>query len=1345
MTTCSFRTCLILFLLSSCISSAAQDYVIDAELITPENGLSGITTYCILQDNDHFIWVSTNNGLDRFDGSQFNFFSSSDYLLDKKYIGRMKMGEDHLLWLFDIPSLINRYRIFPIKELSVFNTKDQKVLSGLEFKKIKKIFQQGSYYLPKTTGWPAKVFFANQKGELWTYNEHKFQLLKTGILDTIRTIYHVDDHLYLGTDSTLIETDLSGKTKRSTKLPGYLLDIWVEEDQTIWASTTTKASTGEMNLWKINPDLTYEPFYLRDRQENEAQLFLQPNLGDYIYRTKKGLWLVNLGNQCKVYDSSGRQIIFLNEEFSSQYSFGFRGLIDLGNTFLLATSGGVIRLTIEPNRFKLIHSRPTFNNSRTITQGPGKSLIFNETFIERVDSNFKNPETIYAVNSGFGLYYQDSTIWFGDGYKRIASIIEQNLFTGEQTTYPSFPGEIVYCIKPTQKPDLLWVGGNFGLALINIKHKSILPPINENGHTDFSKSSVKYIHSNPSGYWLATDHGIFLVTEEAGVLRQFNKSSGDLPFDDIAYIHEDSAGIFWLATLGAGMLKWEPSLDTKKRSAYQIYDIDSGLSHNIIYGIQEDEINRLWISSNRGLMLFDKITEDLVTFLEQDGLPHSEFNLTSHYKNADGILFFGGLGGIVAVDPSAFGRANKTKTPLVFTGFKVLEEDAMQATDYIDRIVQDKEITFLLNQKFLEFEVQLLDFDQTKNHQYAYKIEGFSDVWNYLSTNNFRIAHLPFGNYTLRIKGGNINQGWSSQELSLDIKVPKPFYLKEWFFAGLALFFVLSSWCLIKIRNRQLKKDRTRLARKVKERTTKIEADKVIIEEQAQKLKTLDQLKTNFFTNITHELRTPLSLILGPASELSNKNDLSLENQNLAKTINKNARNLLGLTDELLDLAHIDAGTLGLDKTVVNLQSFLKYILDNYLEFANYQQIDFSYEFSFPSDLNLELDARKVEKILNNLLSNAFKFTPSHGVIKVSCSWATGQLQLKVSDTGKGIDPQMQPFIFDRYFQSNNETNQLGIGGSGIGLAICREYLQLMDGSIQLCSEPNKGTTFKIMLPAKQVIKKEAIRLHPLNSLVKASSIKSGLKNSMQVKEASKYQLLIVEDNIELGIYLKSVLDKSYTIELAHNGKEAWQLIQQEHFDLLISDVMMPEMNGIELLSKVKSHDRYQNIPFMMLTALSAGEERMKALRIGVDDYLQKPFLTEEVELRIELLLDRYSIRKTTKLDSETPLSADESWLKHVEKKTLELVSNPDFTVVQLAMILNVSERNLFNKLRALVGIAPGAYIREVRLIYARDLLEQKRYKTVAEVCYAVGFQKPSYFTQLFKKRFGHLPSKYFK
>ncbi|GAB5552918.1 MAG: two-component regulator propeller domain-containing protein [Saprospiraceae bacterium] len=1322
----------------------AQEYTIQADLVSTDAGLSGITVYSIEKDPNGFAWISTSNGLDRYDGTEFQYHTKDEYFDEDDIITHIATNTDDELWLFSYSEETSVFNQIHINEIVVFDIITKRKVLQPKLDKIQSFFEKSDFYLVKSPPNACQLFFANQQGELWAYQSGDFYRFPGSYSGMVNRVIKKDDQYQLTINNELLTIDNEGNIRNRITFPGAIFDFWSSENDKTWVAALKAGSIDEYELWEISEGTILHPFYLKN-QTAETKLSLNQERGNFIYRNQAGFWIVNTEGKIIIFDAHGNQLEEINQLANFNEKMRLFDIAEIEDFLFLSTDMGIIKVKILSEKFKTIYTKPTLCDSRGITETKEYELIFSEGQLYQVAAEDNGLKSIYSKTSGFAVYCADSFLLVGNGYNVNYSVFEKDLITGQIDYYPPYDEQMVYCIKPTSKSNQFWVGTGNGIGLIDTHQKDTIPFRSYNGFLDLESSRVKYIHQNQMGNWLATDKGVFLLDEHKGVLKQFNRATGDLPFNDINHIYEDSQGVFWLATNGAGLIKWQMNISGDKLSNSQVFNTTNGLSNNIVYSIYEDNQNRLWLSSNRGIVCLDKSSFQTKVFLEEDGLPHAEFNLTSHYQAKDSTLYFGGLGGLIAFEPNDLDLSFQTDVPLALISCEVLNDQALQPQDLMYQFQREQEVRLTRN-AFLELKFQLLDFANHENHQYVYKIEGVSDRWTTTSGNSIRLASLPYGSYRLHIKGGNINTGWSNQDLIIKLSVPRPFYLQAWVFYFLVLMAGLMTWCFIKIRTRQLKKDRTLLAQKVKERTAQIEADKVIIEQQAQKLEALDQLKTNFFTNITHELRTPLSLILAPAGQLAEKIDRQPEDKVLVDSIYRNAQHLLGLTDELLDLAKIEAGTLDVKKSIVDIRHFLKLILNSYYEFSSYQQIDFSTELILPENLCLELDEKKMEKILRNLLSNAFKFTFAKGVIKVRVTWEEKQLKWSVSDNGQGIDPQDLPFIFDRYYQSKRRYNHMGTGGSGIGLAICKEYVQIMQGTIKAESELGKGTTFFVQIPvesASSVGVKNAQHIPALKEDLLFTNTQKGLVEKKPIKE--HYRILIVEDNPELGHYLYNTLAEIYRVELAHNGKEAWQLLQQNNFDLLISDIMMPEMDGMELLTKAKAQKDYQQLPFLILTALTEPSEKMKALRIGVDDYLQKPFLIEELKIRIANLLNRYHIRKETEKEQISSLSADENWLLALEQITHSMLTDPHFTVLQLADAMNISERTLFNRLRAVVGITPGAYIREVRLNLGRKLLEQKKYKTVAEVCYAVGFQKPSYFTQVFKKRFGHLPSRYFK
>ena len=565
-----------------------------------------------------------------------------------------------------------------------------------------------------------------------------------------------------------------------------------------------------------------------------------------------------------------------------------------------------------------------------------------------------------------------------------------------------------------------------------------------------------------------------------------------------------------------------------------------------------------------------------------------------------------------------------------------------------------------------------------------------------------------------------------------------------------------------------------------KSRTDKLifEKEKELLQIRTQELQQLDQLKSRFFANISHELRTPLTLILSPINSILKRDRLDHRDFTFAKLIQQNAHSLLKRANEILDLTKMESGKMDLKEEKVILYPILKRIIANFESLADSEGIQLHFQYQADEYLQIELDADKFEKIVQNLLVNAIKFTPNGGKIIVDFQDAASHFILKIIDNGRGINPKDLPYIFDPYFQSLIP-NAPAEGGTGIGLALCKEFAQLMKGKLSVESTLKAGSTFIFKFPKKEILGQvqstaiEAMGLKEAPDFTQPIDLQSDrvLNEKAAIsngEESAQPCILIVEDNFSLRQYLQTLLVPNYQTITAQNGRKAWEYLNSDNPKpaLILSDIMMPEMDGYQLLEKLKTSDRFRHIPVIMLTAKAGLEDKLKALRIGVDDYMLKPFEEEELFARIENILANQSARKSlvgghlkfqkTKAIKSQPgkptavlspplemTAEDARWLEQLENKVTEELSNLQFGVQHLADALNISTRQLQRRIRQLTGLSPQQYIQEARLIHARNMLESRRFDSVKAVALEIGLQNVGYFGQLYKKRFGKLPSEY--
>lgn len=531
---------------------------------------------------------------------------------------------------------------------------------------------------------------------------------------------------------------------------------------------------------------------------------------------------------------------------------------------------------------------------------------------------------------------------------------------------------------------------------------------------------------------------------------------------------------------------------------------------------------------------------------------------------------------------------------------------------------------------------------------------------------------------------------------------------------------------------------------------------KELIEIQKQQLQQLDQLKTQFFANISHELRTPITMMLGPINKVMQQQPVNTQNYQLLENAHKNSIQLLEMVDEILEVVRNNRPIIRLQEEFYDLHFEMQQQVADFQSLAQAKQLDLRLDIQAKKSYYFSIDVKKWHVIVKNLITNAIKFTPNGGKINVKVVAVGEELTLHVIDSGRGIHPRDLPNIFKRFYQAQH-TNLIAQGGVGIGLAICKQYIEMMNGQITVNSELGKGTTFKITLPINEV--KNIPQTSPSLLATKDTSSPKQLQSVSQ-QHSSDMEVLVVEDNPDICMYLRSILSPLADCKIVYDGSEALDYLATNTKlpDLIISDIMMPKIDGFTLLKTLKSEIRYSSIPVIMLTARIDMQDKLKALRIGVDDYLTKPFVEEELVARVTNAIQNYRNRKafiqnqTTVNTTESSIPAqekqqiaseDQAWLLALEKTVSESISNFDLTVEMIAEGMSTSRAQLFRRIKTLVGITPMEYIRQMRFNEARRLLETKKYSTVKAVSYSVGFKSERNFARNFKKRFGKYPSEY--
>ena len=897
----------------------------------------------------------------------------------------------------------------------------------------------------------------------------------------------------------------------------------------------------------------------------------------------------------------------------------------------------------------------------------------------------------------------------------------------------------------------LWVGTlTEGLDLFDRADQTFIHYKQGNTARSLRSGYVCSILEDRSGdIWLGTSFGIAVLNEQTGLFRHFEHREGDktsLSHNSVIELLEDSRGLIWAATRD-GLDVYDPV-----KKSFCTFRMEDGLPDNCILTVVEDNNHNLWVTTPGGISNVvvstneqQALTLRFKNYNENDGLQGRQFNENATCKLQSGELVVGGANGFNLFQPTKTGEAKTAPQP-VLTDLQIFNSSVAIGNEYNGRVVlpqsvaEAKEITLKYSQNVFTVEFSALAFLSADKIKYAYKLEGFNNEWLITDAKARKAAftNLSPGTYRLLIKASNEDGVWSSQPLALAIHILPPFYLTTLAFLIYALLFVAALW----------------FARKLTIRRAHAKFSLEQERREAQRLHELDMMKIKFFTNVSHDFRTPLSLIITPIEKLI-KHEREANDKSQLQLVHRNARRLLNLVNQLMDFRKLEEQELKLTKTDGDILRFIKEISFSFSDMAENKKIAFAVQAP-DETLFTSFDHDKLERILFNLLSNAFKFTPAGGAVKVLVEMNNVQgeifLQIKVMDTGIGIAAAMHEKIFERFFQ-NEVPGSLVNPGSGIGLAITREFVRMYGGTIKVESDLGKGSTFTVLLPVSPIAVNDTDLIEPPaeedageQPLYKPA----GTPVFEKMLKGQRKTVLLVEDSDDFRFYIKDNLKAYYNIIEAPNGKAGWQKALAEHPDLIVCDISMPEMNGVELCQKLKEDSRTSFIPVILLTALTGEEQQIAGLQTGASDYMTKPFNFEILLSKIRnLLVQQESFKKTYQkqvLAQPTQLpvaeSADEKFMRQVVAITEKNMANADFSVEEMSRELLMDRAALYRKLFSLSGKPPLEFIRSFRLKRAAELLRKKEL-TVAEVAYEVGFINPKYFSKLFKQEFQVLPSVY--
>ncbi|WP_255479960.1 two-component regulator propeller domain-containing protein [Chitinophaga sp. CF418] len=887
----------------------------------------------------------------------------------------------------------------------------------------------------------------------------------------------------------------------------------------------------------------------------------------------------------------------------------------------------------------------------------------------------------------------------------------------------------------------LWVGTlGGGLDRFN-RETNKFDHFRDRTDSQLSNYIFAILQDRKGNLWIGTDAGVTVFEKNGNtpVFYRYTNENSNLSNNNVSCLLEDSKGRIWLGT-PEGL-----NLFDEQTKEFQILTTSDGLPDNMILNILEDNHQTIWLSTPNGLCNVipkqnnNGLTFSIINYDETNNLQNREFNDNAALKTRAGELIFGGPFGFNIIDPDEVKR-HAYHTRIVFTGLQILNKNVEPGGLINNRILLPQSLSKLqhIDLKYKEnvfsIEFASLDFGRDTRDKYAYMMEGFNADWFYTDGTQRRATYtnLNPGHYVFKVKVLGRDGSWSSVK-TLQINIEPPFWRSP-----LAYIIYILIAAVLFLLARRITLDRIHMRFEVQQQRR-----------EAQRAHAMDQLKTKFFTNVSHEFRTPLSLIIAPLDRIIKQTDDNEQKKQLS-LVQRNAKRLLNLVNQLLDFRKIEVQEVKLHPSIGDIVRFCADISQSFIDIAEKKKIRFSFSSGVDS-LEIYFDKDKIEKILFNLLSNAFKFTHDNGTVSINLTYhppvnneGDGTLAIEVKDTGIGIPIDQHERIFERFFQTEVPESMVN-QGTGIGLAITKEFVKLHNGIITVKSEPGKGTCFTVLLPAKKIYESSARAVANLISTENAAQIIS----EEGKKSGRKKTIIIVEDNEDVRFYLKDNLKEQYHIEEATNGKEGWEKIKLINPDLVVSDIMMPLMDGVELAKKIKTETMTAHIPVILLTAMGSEEKQLEGLKAGVNDYITKPFTFEILASRIsnllaqqKLLQKRFQAQVEVNPGEVTITPVDEKFLKQALEIVEKQIDNPDFSVEDLSREMCMSRVTLYRKIVSLTGRSPLDFIRSIRLKRAAQLLD-KSGMSVSEIAYQVGFNDPKIFTKFFKEEFKITPSQY--
>ncbi len=1362
---------------------------------TVDNGLSSSKINCMLQDRMGFIWFGTGNGLNRFDGSEFKIFrhkqKNQNSVSDNTIWTLLEDGVGNI-WIGTKSGILNKYS--PVTDRFEQITLNENKLSD---NSITAIFEDKDGIIWVGTYAQGLFRYESNSGKLtnWKYDSAKQNGLSNNYISSI--IQDVNGFIWISTYNGLNKfnpeklndgfvtyySDKSDENSLSNNLIWNIAQSKINKNQ-LWIGTVNGICSVDINTQKFSRLLVSAKYPMQF--SNSFGTIVEQKINDNII-----LWAASYGGLFKIDLSNNNIEQFIVDKKNPNGLLGNQ--IDQimedrsGVLWIVVKDKGLNYLSLKAQKFNSIFSK--------ITNSP----LSQELLHVDVKSIVKGNDNNYYFAASEGLYQLKIEKQKPAVLKKFDKLNNLNLWSVEKGS-----------------DNDLWIG-TYGNGLIHfdlkdekIQYKQIKSPTFKTSAFDY----VKSLHLNKEGkLWIGFwGGGLTLYDTKSNNYKIWirgNDDNNSLNHNDVWALHEDNLGRLWIGTNGGGLNLYNPNNNgTFKYFEYDPSDSNSlinnsvisideiqtndnsktilligtenGLSEltiknnlNDIYNFKLDYNNfndvenlsdlsisaviknskgDFWISSNSGLFRYNTESQSFAKFGSSEGLNSSIFNSDAFCESKDGIIMFGSAKGPVIFNPSEIVRSDY-QPQILITDFLIFNKSIIPNEDspLKENITFAKKINLNYDQNTFTLKFSSTDYNPSEQIHFKYKLEGFDADWiDGNSNRTVNYTNINPGRYRFAVKGSNSDGKWSEQEASVDLIISPPYWKTFWAYCLYIILILLGVYTI-----RRFEISRAKLKNELK-----------LIELEAAKVREIEIMKSRFFTNLSHEFRTPLMLINGPIEQLLMGNKVNQTEQ--IKLIKRNSEKLQNLIDQLLELSQLEAAAIELKAKKVNLVPIVRGILYSFSSLAERKNIALSF-YSDKKEITAWIDRDKIEKVLNNILSNAFKFTPDKGKINIELINTSidniDYTTISIKDSGIGIAPEKVNKIFDRFYQVDDSSKR-AFSGSGIGLSLVKELVDLHRWKITVNSKPNFGTEFIIQIPLNENYLNQSQKVYDEKQLIEEgikessfitdveqleSEIDETHKPNKTVNKNLKLQkkptLLIVEDSEDVRIYLKDILKEEYEIILSENGEAGLKTALESLPDLIISDIMMPIMDGIEFCKNIKSDWQTAHIPVILLTAKASAESKIEGLETGADDYITKPFSYKELSVRIKNLLqqrkqlkEKYAKDVAFKPEDITPNKADQEFLQQAIEIVGKNIIDFDFDSDSFAQQMFVSRSQLHRKIRTISGQSTGEFIRTIRLKKAAGLILEKKL-SVTQVALEVGFNSPSHFTKAFKQMFDCLPS----